>query len=98
MRAFCAIISTAHHRCKVKSQSPAVEKQGLAMAPIHKGDTSIMRYEKRLKPWIVVRLLPNLQRVVVGRFRSWSDAEGHLRVLKQLLPSARLTLVFDPID
>jgi len=68
------------------------------MAPIYKGDISIMRYEKRLKPWIVVRLLPNLQRVVVGRFRSWSDAEGHLRVLKQLLPGALLTLVFDPID
>jgi hypothetical protein len=68
------------------------------MAPIYKGDTSIMRYEKRLKPWIVVRLLPNLQRVVVGRFRSWSDAEGHLRILKQLLPAARLALVFDPID
>jgi hypothetical protein len=28
-----------------------------------------MPYEKRLKPWIVVRLLPNLQRVVIGRFR-----------------------------
>ncbi|MEG4328487.1 MULTISPECIES: hypothetical protein [unclassified Microcoleus] len=68
------------------------------MAPINKGDTPIMPYEKRLKPWIVVRLLPNLQRVVIGRFRSWSDAEGHLRVLKQLLPAARLTLVFDPID
>ena len=38
------------------------------MAPIYKGDTSIMRYEKRLKPWIVVRLLPNLQRVVVVAF------------------------------
>ncbi|TAD80457.1 MAG: hypothetical protein EAZ78_07775 [Oscillatoriales cyanobacterium] len=98
MRVFCAIICTAHHRCKVKSQSPAVEKQGLAMAPINKGDTPIMPYEKRLRPWLVVRLVPNLQRVVVGRFRSWSDAEGHLRVLKQLLPAARLALVFDPID
>ena len=50
-----------------------------------------MPYEKGLKPWIVVRLLPNLQRTVVGRFRSWSDTDGHLRVLKQLLPAARLT-------
>ncbi|MEG4799987.1 hypothetical protein QUB63_07835 [Microcoleus sp. ARI1-B5] len=83
---------------KSKASPMLSEGSGLAMAPIYKGDTSIMRYEKRLKPWIVVRLLPNLQRVVVGRFRSWSDAEGHLRVLKQLLPGTRLTLVFDPID
>ena len=83
---------------KSKASPTLSEGSGLAMAPIYKGDTSIMRYEKRLKPWIVFRLLPNLQRVVVGRFRSWSDAEGHLRVLKQLLPGARLTLVFDPID
>ena len=83
---------------KSKASPTLSEGSGLAMAPIYKGDTSIMRYEKRLRPWIVVRLLPNLQRVVVGRFRSWSDAEGHLRVLKQLLPAARLALVFDPID
>ena len=57
-----------------------------------------MPYEKGLKPWIVVRLLPNLQRTVVGRFRSWSDTDGHLRVLKQLLPGVRLTVIFDPID
>ncbi len=57
-----------------------------------------MPYEKRLSPWIIVRLLPNLQRTVVGRFRSWSDADGHLRVLKGLLPNARLTVIFDPID
>lgn len=75
-----------------------MEKQGLALAPINNGDKSIMRYEKRLKPWIVVRLLPNLQRVVLGRFRSWSDADGHLRALKQLIPGAKLTLVFEPID
>ena len=75
-----------------------MEKQGLAMAPIYKGDTSIMPYEKRLSPWIVVRKQTNLQRVVIGRFRSWCDPEGHLRVLKQLLLAARLTVIFDLID
>ncbi|PSB45695.1 hypothetical protein C7B67_21125 [filamentous cyanobacterium Phorm 6] len=83
---------------KSKASPMLSEGPGLAMAPIYKGDISIMRYEKRIKPWIVVRLLPNLQRTVVGRFRSWSDADGHLRVLKQLLPAARLTVIFDPID
>ncbi|TAE95692.1 MAG: hypothetical protein EAZ79_17960 [Oscillatoriales cyanobacterium] len=68
----------------IHSQKPVPRhgKQGLAMAPINKGDTPIMPYKKRLRPWILVRLLPNLQRVVVGRFRSWSDAEGHLRAIK----------------
>jgi hypothetical protein len=83
---------------KSKASPTLSEGTGLALAPINKGDTTIMGYEKRLKPWIVVRLLPNLQRVVMGRFRSWSDADGHLRVLKQLLPAAKLTLIFDPID
>ena len=57
-----------------------------------------MQYHERLKPWIVVQLLPNLQRVVMGRYRSWSDADGHLRILRQLLPSAKLAIVFEPID
>ncbi len=57
-----------------------------------------MLYQERLKPWIVVRLLPNLQRLVMGRYRSWSDANGHLRILRQLIPTARLTIIFDPID
>jgi hypothetical protein len=35
-----------------------------------------MPYKQRLNSWIIVRLLPNLQRSVVGRFRSWSDADG----------------------
>jgi hypothetical protein len=49
-----------------------------------------MPYKQRLNSWIIVRLLPNLQRSVVGRFRSWSDADGQIRILRQLLPEARL--------
>jgi hypothetical protein len=55
-----------------------------------------MLYQERLSPWLIVRLLPNFQRIVVGRFRSWSDADGHLRILKQLIPGAKLIVVFDP--
>ncbi|MEG4817329.1 hypothetical protein QUA77_23175 [Microcoleus sp. K5-D4] len=46
----------------------------------------------------IVRLLLNLQRSLVGRFRSWSDADGHISILRQLLPEARLIVVFDPGD
>ncbi|MBD0344324.1 MAG: hypothetical protein ICV63_05725 [Coleofasciculus sp. Co-bin14] len=54
-----------------------------------------MLHGKGLKPWAVIRLLPNLQRIVVGRYRSWSDAQGHLRILQRLIPTAQLTIVFD---
>lgn len=55
-----------------------------------------MLHRERLHPWIIVRLLPKMQTIVVGRFRNWSDADGHLRILKQLIPGAELIVVFDP--
>jgi hypothetical protein len=56
-----------------------------------------MPYKDRLNGWLVVRLLPKMQRVVVGRFRRHSDAdaEGHLQVLRCLMPEAQLVVVFD---
>ncbi len=55
-----------------------------------------MPYRDRLTGWLVVRLLPKMQRLVVGRFRSHSDAEGHLQALRRLIPEAQLVIVFDP--
>lgn len=66
-----------------------------------KGDTFIMTYSERLHPWVIMRLLPEMQRVVVGRFRNRSDAEGHLKALKRLMPDAKFVIVFDvanPMD
>ena len=57
-----------------------------------------MPYKQRLNSWIIVRLLPNLQRRVVGWFRSWSDADGQIGIWRQLLASDRLIVVFDPGD
>ncbi|NEO74053.1 hypothetical protein [Moorena sp. SIO3H5] len=54
-----------------------------------------MSYSQRLHPWVVVRLLPEMQRVVVARFRNRSDAEGHLQALKRLMPDAQFILIFD---
>jgi hypothetical protein len=53
------------------------------------------RYKERLNPWAIARLLPNMQRVIVGRFRTRPDAEGHLRCLRQLIPGASFVMVFD---
>jgi hypothetical protein len=52
-------------------------------------------YKERLNNWVIVRLLPNMQRVTVARFRSRSDADGHLQCLRQLMPNARFVVMFD---
>ena len=60
-----------------------------------------MSYSQRLHPWLVVRLLPKMQRMVVARFRNRSDAEGHLYALQRLMPDGKFIIIFDigqPID
>ena len=55
-----------------------------------------MTYRERLAHWALMRLLPNFQRVVIGRFRSRADADGHAIRLRQLLPDAKIIVLFDP--
>ena len=55
----------------------------------------IMPYKDRLNRWLIVRLLPNMQRITVAHFFRHSDAEGHLRIIRQLIPNARFVLVFN---
>ena len=54
-------------------------------------------YLQQLNPWAIARLLPNCQRTIVGRFRSRSDADGHLHCLRQLIPHASFVVVFDSL-
>lgn len=54
-----------------------------------------MTCNKRLSPWVIVRLLPNMQGVVVGRFRRRTDAEGHLQALRRLMPDVEMIVMFD---
>ena len=54
-----------------------------------------MPYSERLHPWVLVRLLPNLQRVTVGQFRNRSDADGHLEILRRLIPNATFVVMFN---
>ena len=55
----------------------------------------MMSYKERLTPWTIVRLLPDMQRVTVGRFRSRSDADGHIRFLRQQIPYGSFEVIFD---
>ena len=59
------------------------------------GDTLIMPYRDCLNRWLVVRLLPNMQRKVVARCRTQSDADGHLQILRRLIPNAKFAIMFD---
>jgi hypothetical protein len=54
-----------------------------------------MTYKDSLKPWAVTRLLSNLQWVIIGRYRSRSDADGHLQLLRQRIPNVEFKVVFD---
>ncbi len=55
-----------------------------------------MTYHQQLHPWCIIRLLPQMQRLVVARFRRRNDAEAHQQALRRLEPSAQYTIVFDP--
>lgn len=50
----------------------------------------------RLHVWAIVRLLPNMQRVVINRFRRRGDAENYLHILRRYAYEASLMIVFDP--
>lgn len=58
-------------------------------------ESQAIAYKERLNSWAIARLLPNMQRVIIARFRSRSDADGHLQRLRQLIPDASFVLVFD---
>jgi hypothetical protein len=67
-----------------QSQEPTRHRpsKGLALAPINKGDKIIMTYKPSLKPWAIARLLPNQKWVIIGRYRSRNDADGHLQLCR----------------
>lgn len=54
-----------------------------------------MSYKERLNPWTIVRLLPDMQQTIVGRFRSRSDADGHLQFLRRQVPQASFEVIFE---
>lgn len=54
-----------------------------------------MTYLEQLHPWCIIRLLPNMQRLIVGRFRRRHDATEHMQVLQRLVPEATYTIIFD---
>jgi hypothetical protein len=56
-----------------------------------------MSYRDRLYPWYIIRHLPDAKSMVVGRLRRRNEAEAHLQILKQLMPKASFSIIFDPM-
>lgn len=54
-----------------------------------------MTYKECLKPWAVARLLPTGKWAIIGRYSKNSDADGHLRLLRQRVPNMQFKVVFD---
>ena len=54
-----------------------------------------MTYKDKLNPWCIIRPVSDVQMRIVGRFRRRVDAEGHLRVLKQMMPTIPFEIMFD---
>jgi hypothetical protein len=80
---------------KTEASAPRWKVSALALAPNYKGDKSIMTYKQCLKPWAIARLLPNQKWAIIARYRSRSDADGHLLLLRQRVPNLKFKVVFD---
>jgi hypothetical protein len=48
-----------------------------------------------LNRWFVVRLLPKMQRIIVARFRTQSEAEDYLKIVRPLIPEGEFLVLFD---
>jgi len=41
-------------------------------------------------------LLPNMERMTVAQYRTRSDADGHLEIIRRLMPNAEFVVMFNP--
>jgi len=78
-----------------EASASTLQVSALALAPISKGVKLIMTYRDKLNPWCIIRPISNVQMRIVGRFRRRSDAEGHLQILKRMIPNVPFEIMFD---
>jgi len=92
-----SIVATATEK---EASLKLLQGNGLALAPIKqaKETNTIMAYKDSLKPWAVVRQGENLQWIIIARYKSRSDADGHLLLLRQRVSNIEFKVVFDLPD
>lgn len=54
-----------------------------------------MTYCEQLKPWCIVRDIPNQENIVVKRFRRRDDAVAYLQVLRQSGRDIAFKIIFN---
>jgi hypothetical protein len=54
-----------------------------------------MPYRDNLNRWLVVRLLPDMQHIIVARCRTEFDANGYFHALRRLSPNGKFIVIFD---
>lgn len=54
-----------------------------------------MTYREQITPWLVMLLLPDLQRQLLARFKSRSDANGYAQTLRRSELHAQIVVCFD---
>ncbi|HEY9908759.1 MAG TPA: hypothetical protein V6D18_14270 [Thermosynechococcaceae cyanobacterium] len=64
------------------------------MIPV--AQTAKSSYQSTLYPWCIIRLLPQMQRVVIARFRRRSEAEEFLSLVQRSNPTCSYQILFDP--
>jgi hypothetical protein len=55
----------------------------------------LMSYKDKLNPWCIIRPMSDVQMRIVRRFRRRVDAEGHLKILKRMIPDVPFEIMFD---
>ncbi|MGV0026165.1 hypothetical protein [Phormidesmis priestleyi] len=59
------------------------------------GDKFIMTYRERITPWIVVRLLPHVQHLIIRRFHARANAQEYAKLLRRYATDSEFEVMFD---
>jgi hypothetical protein len=54
-----------------------------------------MTYQTQLRPWCIVRQLPEAKIAVVERFRRYQDADALLQLMRRQTPNTQLSVMFE---
>jgi len=88
------------HLCpiiKETSETSASTLQVSALAPalLFNGAQLLMTYKEKLQPWCIIRNLPDMRSTFIARFRSRSDAQGHMQLLRANNPTTSYQVIFN---